>query len=82
MVCLQDFSRGFKQRAEDLDVLERTSHTWKIQLSAEIKRAASSEARVAMLDVCLVDTRAKVDKLAAQVADLKEEQVCTLNAYS
>jgi len=78
LVCLQDFSGGFKKRAEDLDVLEQTSHTWKTQLSAEIKRASSSEARVAMLDVRLVETRAKVDKLAAQVAELEEEQVCAL----
>ena len=75
---MQDFSGGSKKRAEGLDVLEQTSHTWKTQLSAEIKRASSSEARVAMLDVRLVDTRAKVDKLAAQVAELEEEQVCAL----
>ena len=78
MVCLQEFSGGFKKRAEGLDVLEQTSYTWKTQLSAEIKRASSNEARVAMLDVRLVDTRAKVDKLAAQVAELEEEQVCAL----
>ena len=67
-----------EKRAEEFDVLERMSHICKTQLSAETNQASSSEARVVNLDLHLVETRAKVDKLAAQVAELGEAQVCAL----
>ena len=67
-----------EKRAEDFDELERVSHICKTQLSAETTRASSSEARVVNLDQDLVETRAKVDKLAAQVAEFEEAQVCAL----
>ena len=60
---------------EDADVLQQTLRT---QLSAETERALSSEARVTMVDMQLEESRAKVAKLAAQVEDLQEEQVCAL----
>ena len=67
-----------QKRAEDVDVLERMSRTCKTQLSAETNRPSSSEAKVAMLDLYLVQTRAKMDKLAAQVAEFGKEQVRAL----
>lgn len=69
------FFHELEQRVEDADVLQQTLRT---QLSAETERALSSEARVIMLDLRLVESRAKVDKLAAQVEYLEEEQVCAL----
>lgn len=72
-VCLQVFLLDLEQRVEDADVLQQTLRA---QLSAESERALSSEARVIMLDKHLEESRAKVDKLAAQVEDLQEEQVC------
>lgn len=78
LVCLQNFSGGLQKRAEDVDVPEQMSRTCKTQLSAESNRPLSSEAKVAMLDLHLVRTRAKVDKLAAQVAEYGKEQVRAL----
>jgi len=75
---LQVFLHDLEQRAEDADMLQQLSQTLRTQLSAETERALSSEARVIMLDLRLVESRAKVDKLAAQVEYLEEEQVCAL----
>jgi len=72
------FLHDLEQRAEDADMLQQLSQTLRTQLSAETERALSSEARVIMLDLRLVESRAKVDKLAAQVEYLEEEQVCAL----
>ncbi len=75
---MQVFLHDLEQRAEDADMLQQLSQTLRTQLSAETERALSSEARVIMLDLRLVESRAKVDKLAAQVEYLEEEQVCAL----
>jgi len=75
LVCLQMFFHDLEQRVEDADMLQQTLRT---QLSAETERALSSEARVVTLDLHLKESRAKVAKLAVQVEDLEQEQVCVL----
>ncbi len=75
LVCLQVFFHDLEQRVEDADMLQQTLRT---QLSAETERALSSEARVTMLDMHLEESCAKVAKLAAQVEDLEQQQVCAL----
>ncbi|DBB00292.1 TPA: hypothetical protein ACH3X1_014117 [Trebouxia sp. C0004] len=71
---LKEFFGDLQKRVEDADVLQQLSLTLKTQLSAETERASSSEARVVTLDLHLAETCAEVDNLAAQVAQLEEQQ--------
>ena len=70
---MQMFFHELEQHVEDADVFQQTLRT---QLRDETERALGSEARVTKLDLHLKESCAKVAKLAAQVKDLEEEQVC------